>query len=106
LAYFLLTGQAPFAGRSPVKVLAAHLYELPAPLKQHRPEVPADLEAVVLRCLAKEPAERYSDPESFETALASCTTAGAWSAKEAARWWRCQTDANGQGGESDAPERG
>ena len=39
LAYFLLTGKPPFADRSPVEVLAAHLYESPAPLMQHRPDV-------------------------------------------------------------------
>jgi serine/threonine-protein kinase len=98
LAYFLLTGRPPFAGRSPAKVLAAHLYETPAPLTQHRPDVPGDLQAVVMRCLAKEPVERYVDAESLEAALASCHTAGAWSAKEAARWWRCRAGANGQGG--------
>jgi serine/threonine-protein kinase len=97
LAYFLLTGQPPFAGRSPAKVLAAHLYESPVPLTQHRPDVPGDLQAVVMRCLAKEPVERYADAESLEAALASCHSAGAWSAKEAARWWRCQAGANGPG---------
>jgi serine/threonine-protein kinase len=94
LAYFLLTGRPPFADRSPVRMLAAHLYEFPAPLTQHRPDVPGDLQAVVLRCLAKEPAARYADAESLETALASCPAAGAWSAKEAARWWRWQATAN------------
>jgi eukaryotic-like serine/threonine-protein kinase len=98
LAYFLLTGQPPFAGRSPVKILAAHLYELPAPLTQHRPDVPADLEAVVLRCLAKEPAERYADAESLEMALAGCPSAETWSVKESARWWRGRADAHGKGG--------
>src|SRR5262249_32001398 len=61
LAYFLLTGQPPFAGRSVVQVLAAHLYEAPLPLTRHRPDVPNDLQTVVLRCLAKQPAERYAD---------------------------------------------
>src|SRR5262249_28072905 len=61
LAYFLLTGQPPFAGRSGVQVLAAHLYEPPPPLTTHRPEVPAELEAVVLKCLAKIPVDRYPD---------------------------------------------
>src|SRR4029077_16098905 len=55
LAYFLLTGQPPFAGRSAVRVLAAHLYEPPVPPTTHRPDVPADMESVVLRCLAKDP---------------------------------------------------
>jgi len=71
LAYFLLTGQPPFAGRSVMNTLAAHLYEKPEPLSARRPEVPADLEAVVLRCLAKEPEGRFPDVKSLDRALAA-----------------------------------
>jgi eukaryotic-like serine/threonine-protein kinase len=88
LAYFLLTGQPPFAGRSAVRMLAAHLYEPPASPTTHRPEVPADMETVVLRCLAKDPAERYPSAQSLESALASCWTLGAWTEEAAACWWR------------------
>jgi serine/threonine-protein kinase len=95
LAYFLLTGQPPFADRSIVRTLAAHLYEPPAPLTRYRPDVPGDLQAVVLRCLAKSPAERYADAESLEAALTGCTTAGTWSAREATHWWRCQAAPSG-----------
>ncbi|MGH9579930.1 MAG: serine/threonine-protein kinase, partial [Terriglobales bacterium] len=88
LAYFLLTGQPPFVCSSTVRTLAAHLYETPAPLTQSRPDVPGDLEAAVLWCLAKHPADRFPDAESLEEALAACRTPGQWSAKEAATWWR------------------
>jgi serine/threonine-protein kinase len=88
LAYFLLTGQSPFAGRPPALLLAAHVYEPPAPPRERRPDVPADLQAVVLRCLAKEPAQRFVGAEELETALAGCTSAGRWTEEEAARWWR------------------
>ncbi len=91
LAYHLLTGQPPFAGRPVVQTLAAHLYEPPVPPTQLRPDVPHDLEAVVLRCLAKDPAARYPDAESLEAALAGCSVAGTWSAKDASSWWRQQT---------------
>jgi len=72
LAYFLLTGRPPFAGRSAVKLLAAHLYEPPWPLTDLRPDVPADLAAVVLRCLAKKPEDRFPDAASLDAALAAC----------------------------------
>jgi eukaryotic-like serine/threonine-protein kinase len=72
LAYFLLTGQPPFAGRSGVKMLAAHLYEEPERLVSRRPDIPPDLEAVVLRCLAKDPERRFADVESLDVALAGC----------------------------------
>jgi serine/threonine-protein kinase len=88
LAYFLLTGRPPFLGPSAMKVLAAHLYELPAPPSRLRPDVPADLDAVVLRCLAKAPADRFPDMASLEAALGACESAGQWSPAEAAAWWR------------------
>jgi serine/threonine-protein kinase len=72
LAYFLLTGLPPFAGRRGMKMIAAHLYEAPEPLSRHRPEVSVDLEAVVLRCLAKEPEKRFLNVESLDQALAAC----------------------------------
>ena len=71
VAYFLLTGQPPFAGRSVMNTLAAHLYEKPEPFSVRRPDVPADLEAVVLRCLAKEPQARFPDVKSLDRALAA-----------------------------------
>src|SRR5262249_51149471 len=62
----------------------AHLYEVPEPLSRHRPDVPADLEAVVLRCLAKDPNARFPDAETLTAALSSCAAAGQWSARGAA----------------------
>ena len=91
LAYFLLTGEPPFVRHSAVQTLAAHIYEDPAPPTKNRSEVPADLEAVVLRCLAKNPADRYPDTESLDQALADCRTCGSWTAIEAAAWWRSLT---------------
>jgi eukaryotic-like serine/threonine-protein kinase len=85
LAYFLLTGRPPFAGRTGMKLIAAHLYEVPEPLSRHRPDAPADLEAVILRCLAKDPNARFPDAESLSAALSSCAAAGQWTAREAAR---------------------
>ena len=88
VAYFLLTGQPPFAGRTAVRMLAAHMYEPPAPPITHRPDVPADIERVVLRCLAKDPAKRYPSAQSLENALAGCLTVGRWTEDDATAWWR------------------
>ncbi len=87
LAYFLVSGRPPFADRSAMRMLAAHMYEPPAPLTTNRPDVPADLERVVLRCLAKEPGERFSSVQSLDSALATCLTPGRWTEEEAACWW-------------------
>ncbi|MBY0512881.1 MAG: serine/threonine protein kinase [Gemmataceae bacterium] len=83
LAYFLLSGQPLFAGRTAAKVLAAHLYEPPALLPA---EVPGDLASVVMRCLAKAPSERWPDSASLEEALA-VTSVPVWTAGDATAWW-------------------
>jgi len=90
LAYFLLTGRPPFAGRTGMKMIAAHLYEVPEPLSRHRPDVPADLEVVILRCLAKDPNARFPDAESLNAALSSCGAAGQWTARDAAQGLRAK----------------
>jgi eukaryotic-like serine/threonine-protein kinase len=75
VAYFLLTGQPPFTNRTGMRMLAAHLYENPEPLSRRQPEVPADLEAIVLRCLSKKPEDRFSDVGSLDGALAASQSA-------------------------------
>jgi serine/threonine-protein kinase len=91
VAYFLLTGRPPFFGRLVGQVLAAHQYETPEPLTTHRPALPVELEAVVLRCLAKEPANRFPDAGALERALADCPPVRPWGEEEAAAWWGKQT---------------
>jgi serine/threonine-protein kinase len=88
VAYFLLTGQPPFVRNTAVQTLAAHLGEPVVAPDQHRPDVPADLQAVLLRCLEKVPARRFPDAESLERALSHCGCAGQWTREEAAAWWR------------------
>jgi len=58
MAYEMLTGRAPFPGRSAQATLAAHVTEMPEPLQRLRPSVPAALSALVMRCLEKHAADR------------------------------------------------
>ncbi len=84
--YHTLTGASPFAGES--ITVAAHLEEPVVPPSVRAPQpLPADLEAIVLRCLAKEPAERFSDGRALADALARSSLAGRWTpaAAEAGR---------------------
>jgi serine/threonine protein kinase len=87
VAYFLLTGQPPFVRETPMLMLMAHAYEPVLPPAKVRPDLPADLQAIVLRCLEKEPARRFPDAHSLEQALASCADADQWSEEQAALWW-------------------
>jgi eukaryotic-like serine/threonine-protein kinase len=61
LMYEMLIGQKPFAAPSLTAVLTAHLMEIPKPPMELRPEIGRDINAVVVRCLAKNPADRYAD---------------------------------------------
>jgi len=58
MAYELLTGQSPFHGRTPARMLAAHMTETPPPISQWRPDAPAPLEQLVMQCIQKDPAAR------------------------------------------------
>src|SRR5205807_384146 len=87
VAYALLTGRPPFERTSPLEVMIAHARDEAVPPSQLHADVPADLEAVIVRCLAKRPEDRFQDAESLEQALAECAVADEWTQSDAARWW-------------------
>jgi serine/threonine-protein kinase len=89
VGYYLLTGRHPFEGATVVEVCAHHLHTAPVPpsARLGRP-VPADLEALLLACLEKDPARRPQDAGALEEALLACRCAGEWGEREARRWWR------------------
>ncbi len=72
VAYFLLTGRPPFQGRGGLEVLNAHLTAAVVPPSAIRHEVPRDLEAIVLKLLAKDSADRFADAGALDTALGAC----------------------------------
>jgi serine/threonine-protein kinase len=88
VAYFMLTGRELFPRDNVLLTLTAHLRELPEPPSALRPELPADLETVVLRCLSKAPTDRYGSAAELDRALAHCTDSTGWTEDEAASWWR------------------
>jgi serine/threonine-protein kinase len=88
VAYFLLTGRPPFVRPTLQDTLLAHRQHPPTPPAQVRPDVPADVEAVVMKCLAKDPADRYEDADALDEALSKCACAHDWTRADAAAWWR------------------
>ncbi|OAJ54888.1 hypothetical protein A6V36_08605 [Paraburkholderia ginsengiterrae] len=70
--YELLTGQLPFEAADPVEWVYAHVARQPADPRQHRQTVPAVLGSIVLKLLAKNPAERYQSASSLEADLRRC----------------------------------
>ena len=69
MAYEMLAGSPPFAGRPAQAVLAAHVAETPEPVQRRRPNVPPGLAALVMQCLEKRPADRPHDAASVVRAL-------------------------------------
>ncbi len=77
MAYELLAGRPPFADESPQQLLAAHLTRVPTPIGDVRPDVPAALGDIVMRCLEKEPARRWQRADDIVQALEPFATPGA-----------------------------
>src|SRR3954454_1125426 len=66
LLYELLTGRPPFTGDSPVSVAYQHVREAPVPPSQIDPEIGPDIDAIVLKALAKDPADRYQSAREMK----------------------------------------
>jgi len=67
--YEMLTGKTPFNGDTPIEIAMKHLNEAPRPPSDLRPEIPPELDQIVLRALAKEPHDRYQAAEEFSADL-------------------------------------
>jgi serine/threonine-protein kinase len=57
--YELFTSQTPFKGDNPMQVIVATLNEQPTPPRQYWPEMPEQLEQIIMRCLSRDPSRRY-----------------------------------------------
>ncbi len=74
LAYEVLTGVPPFTAPSAVQLVSAHMMRPPDPLTRHRPGIPEALEEIVLRCLAKRPADRFQKADEIVAKLDALLT--------------------------------
>ena len=90
VAYHLLVGAPVFAGKTAVETCAHHLHSQPVPPSRRAPRaLPAPLEELVLRCLAKDPAERPPSAGHVMAALEEMASEGhRWSPADADSWWR------------------
>src|SRR5919198_539587 len=68
--YEMLTGSVPFTGDTPLEIAMKHLSAVPEPPSEKRHEVPHELDSIVLRALAKDPADRYQSAEEMDADLA------------------------------------
>lgn len=70
--YEMLTGRVPFEGENPVAIALKHLSDIPVPPQALVPRIPDNLNAVVMRALAKDPRDRYPTAEEFIADLERC----------------------------------
>lgn len=88
VAYYLLTGSAPFQGGSIVEICGHHLHTPPEPLSSRLGRaVPPALEALVLECLAKSRDARPESARALSARLAACKIEPAWTEDDARQWW-------------------
>jgi len=71
LLYEMLAGSLPFSSEKTDELISQHLYCAPSELSEVAPDVPADVAAIAMRCLAKEPDERYGSMADVADALAA-----------------------------------
>jgi serine/threonine-protein kinase len=88
VAYYLLTGRPPFDEQDGMRAIIAHARDPVVPPSLVRDDIPEDLERIVLRCLAKDAADRFPEVGSLESTLGECACAGDWDRERAARWWQ------------------
>src|SRR5690606_17024266 len=76
VAYEMLCGRPPFEGGTPQQLIAAHVTRQPDPVEVYREMVPPALAALVMRCLAKKPADRFQSVDELLHQLDVVATPG------------------------------
>jgi len=88
VVYWLLTGRMVFEGSSVLGTISQHMFSEPEPPSRRASQaVPPELDAIVLRCLAKNPDERYANAAHLASALSQVPVAAPWTEARAAEWW-------------------
>jgi serine/threonine-protein kinase len=88
VAYWLLTGQLVFTADTPMGTIMHHARTAPTPPSQRSElAVPPALDALVLSCLAKDPADRPQNANQLSRQLAAVPCGAVWSEERAREWW-------------------
>ena len=89
VAYYLLTGELVFEADTAMKMFVQHLQNAPVPPSQRTElPIPADLDALVMACLAKERSHRPANAEDVRLLLDSTRGANRWTNQSARGWWQ------------------
>jgi serine/threonine-protein kinase len=86
--YYLLTGTLVFEADTPMKMFVRHLQEVPLPpAARSELPIPAELDALVLECLEKDPAQRPQDIETLLRRVERIVANTTWTNARARAWW-------------------
>ena len=100
VGYFMLTGEQVFTG-SIVEVLGHHLHTEPIPPSERvGRELPAEVEALIMQCLAKNPDDRPQSATEFSQRMGACRGVPQWTQTDARAWW----DGRGESLKTDLPD--
>lgn len=89
VGYWLLTAKTLFDIQQVDNLLESQVNTMPVrPSERLGRSISADLEEIIMSCLAKSPQERPASAEALEEALARCAAAGTWTITEGSRWWK------------------
>ncbi len=83
VAYEMLVGESPYVATTPQQQMAAHVTQAPVPIQLKRPDCPPALDALIVRCLAKSPDQRWQSAADVVTGLAAIDTTGS----HRVSWW-------------------
>ena len=87
--YFLLTGKPLFEAESVVEVIMHQVNTMPEPPSARIGEaLDSELEAIIMQCLSKNPAERPRSAKELERMLHNCACVASWSEEDAEHWWQ------------------
>ena len=93
VAYYLLSGRPPFIECDPESLFALIITQQPIKIATHRDgEVPAEIDEMVMRCMAKSSDDRYPSIEELSRVVDQLRSLYPWSVEDARVWWRTHGD--------------
>jgi len=94
VAYYLLTGRPPFEARTTMRLLYDHLQKKPEPPSRlAEVSIPDTLDQAVMKCLEKDPDDRFQTVAELGATLADVSFDDFWSVEKAEEWWRLHDEA-------------
>lgn len=89
VGYWLLTAKTLFESEDVDELLGCQVDRMPpTPSERLGKQISADLEELLMRCLAKSPDARPGSAEELESALGRCSAAGSWTMADGKAWWK------------------